>query len=118
MGRSDRALIGPRIVVPFRVHHLHPDDFLRRPFLDTNEDVAALAILPLLTGLWVPLETTQVQESRWRDGFCTMGAMTTRFTSVGAHAHAAACGRRSTRCEAAVAAVWVPRILIIPFRKF
>ena len=79
-GRSDLPLIGARILVPFRVHHVNPDDFLRRAFLDTNGDVAALAILPLLTGLWVPLGTTQVQVvalAGW--GFCAMGAMTNQI---------------------------------------
>lgn len=56
-GRSDFPVLGPRILVPFRVHHLNPDDFVRRRFLDANGDVAALMI-PILAGLLqVPLDT-------------------------------------------------------------
>src|SRR5687767_13671293 len=38
-GRDDVPLIGRRLLTPFRLHHLDPDDFLRRRFLDTNGDV-------------------------------------------------------------------------------
>jgi ubiquitin-conjugating enzyme E2 variant len=56
-GRDDLPVIGRRLLVPFRVHHVNPDDFLRRSFVDTNGDVAFLAV-PLLAGLtFVPLET-------------------------------------------------------------
>lgn len=55
-GRADLPVIGPRILVPFRVHHLNPNDFRRRTFLDTNGDIAALSIVPLLALLWVPLD--------------------------------------------------------------
>ena len=55
-GRDDCPFIGPRLLVPFRVHHINPADFLRRSFIDTNGDVALLA-LPLLVALWfVPLD--------------------------------------------------------------
>ena len=56
-GRADLPVIGPRLLVPFRVHHVNPDDFLRRRFVDTNGDVAALAIPLLLALLRMPLET-------------------------------------------------------------
>jgi hypothetical protein len=46
-GRDDLPIIGRRLLVPFRVHHINPDDFLRRRFIDTNGDVAFLAV-PLL----------------------------------------------------------------------
>ena len=46
-GRDDLPVIGHRLLVPFRVHHLNPDDFLRRRFVETNGDVAFLA-LPIL----------------------------------------------------------------------
>jgi ubiquitin-conjugating enzyme E2 variant len=49
-------LLGRRFVHPFRVHHVNPDDFLRRDFLDTNGDVALL-VIPFLGGaLWLPLD--------------------------------------------------------------
>jgi hypothetical protein len=79
-GRADLPLVGPRILVPFRVHHVNPDDFLRRKFLDTNGDVAALSILPLLAVLWIPLDTTRGQVlamAGW--GFCAMGVMTNQI---------------------------------------
>ena len=56
-GRDDLPLLGSRLLVPFRVHHVNPVDFLRRPFLDTNGDLALLA-LPVLGALYfVPLDT-------------------------------------------------------------
>lgn len=56
-GRDDVPIIGPRLLVPFRVHHINPDDFLRRSFVDTNGDVALLAV-PLLAALFLlPIET-------------------------------------------------------------
>jgi hypothetical protein len=55
-GRDDYPVIGHRLLVPFRVHHVNPDDFLRRRFIDTNGDVAFLAI-PVLVALGaVPLD--------------------------------------------------------------
>jgi ubiquitin-conjugating enzyme E2 variant len=55
-GRDDFPVIGPRLLVPFRVHHVNPADFLQRSFLDTNGDVAATTV-PLLACLFaVPLD--------------------------------------------------------------
>lgn len=31
-GRDDLPLIGQRFLVPFRVHHVYPDDFHRRSY--------------------------------------------------------------------------------------
>lgn len=56
-GRDDFPVIGRRLLVPFRVHHVNPDDFLRRRFIDTNGDVACVAIPVLLSLLAVPLQT-------------------------------------------------------------
>ena len=56
-GRDDLPVIGHRLLVPFRVHHLNPDDLLRRSFIDANGDPAFL-VLPVLLGLLtVPIET-------------------------------------------------------------
>jgi plasmanylethanolamine desaturase len=55
-GRDDYPIIGHRLLVPFRVHHVNPDDFLRRRFVDTNGDVAFLAIPVLLALGAVPLD--------------------------------------------------------------
>ena len=79
-GRADLPVVGSRILVPFRVHHVNPDDFLTRRFLDTNGDVAAISI-PVLSGLLVmPLE------SAWQHAvgfggfaFCLVGGMTNQI---------------------------------------
>jgi ubiquitin-conjugating enzyme E2 variant len=47
-GSESMPLIGRRFLHPFRVHHVNPDDFLRRRFIDTNGDVALL-VIPVLT---------------------------------------------------------------------
>ena len=39
-GRETLPVIGRRLLRPFRVHHVNPDDFTRRRFLDVNGDVA------------------------------------------------------------------------------
>ena len=57
-GRDDMPIIGHRLLVPFRVHHINPDDFLRRRFVDTNGDVAFIAVLVLVALFFVPLEIT------------------------------------------------------------
>jgi ubiquitin-conjugating enzyme E2 variant len=56
-GRDDLPVIGHRLLFPFRVHHVHPEDFLRRRFVQTNGDVALLAALVLLGLLALPLGT-------------------------------------------------------------
>jgi ubiquitin-conjugating enzyme E2 variant len=55
-GESDLPVIGHRLLVPFRLHHLHPDDLARRGFVETNGDTALLSasVLPCL--LLVPIE--------------------------------------------------------------
>ena len=63
-GRDDLPVIGHRLLVPFRVHHLNPDDLLRRPFIDANGDPAFL-VLPVLLGLFaVPIEAVWEGPSR------------------------------------------------------
>ena len=37
-------ILGRRLLRPFRVHHVTPDDFLRRGFLTVNGDVALISI--------------------------------------------------------------------------
>lgn len=58
-GSESMPLIGRRFLHPFRVHHVNPDDFLRRRFIDTNGDVALLVIPVLAAALALPLD------SRW-----------------------------------------------------
>ena len=66
-GRADFPVIGPRVLWPFRVHHVNPADFLRRRFLDTNGDVAAIVALALAGLLVMPLDAP------WQQGFGVAG---------------------------------------------
>ena len=79
-GRADLPIVGARFLVPFRVHHLNPDDFLRRRFLDTNGDVAALTI-PALAGLLVfPLDLAWQQAAAVAGlAFCALAGMTNQI---------------------------------------
>ncbi|MFI5314596.1 MAG: fatty acid desaturase family protein [Myxococcota bacterium] len=55
-GSESLPVLGRRLLRPFRVHHVNPDDFLERDFIDCNGDVALLAS-PLLVAAWlIPLE--------------------------------------------------------------
>lgn len=57
-GRDDLPFVGPHLLVPFRVHHINPHDFLQRDVVDVNGDVALLAA-PMLLGLAsVPIDTS------------------------------------------------------------
>jgi ubiquitin-conjugating enzyme E2 variant len=56
-GSETMPVLGRRFVRPFRVHHVNPDDFLRRDVIDTNGDVAMIVILVLTAAFWFPLET-------------------------------------------------------------
>jgi ubiquitin-conjugating enzyme E2 variant len=56
-GSEKLPFLGRRFLRPFRVHHVNPDDFLRRSFVDTNRDVSLL-LIPILAGArWIPLES-------------------------------------------------------------
>jgi len=48
-------VLGRRFLRPFRVHHINPEDFLRRDFVDCNGDVAMLNIPILLAALMMPV---------------------------------------------------------------
>jgi len=50
-------VLGRRFLRPFRVHHVNPDDFLRRDFIDCNGDVAMLNIPFLTVALMLPGST-------------------------------------------------------------
>jgi ubiquitin-conjugating enzyme E2 variant len=56
-GSETMPVLGRRLLRPFRVHHVNPDDFLRRNFIDCNGDVALLTSLFLLVALLIPLTT-------------------------------------------------------------
>src|SRR6185503_16904678 len=49
--------LGRRFLRPFRVHHVNPDDFLRRDAVDCNGDVAMLNIPFLTVALMLPGST-------------------------------------------------------------
>jgi ubiquitin-conjugating enzyme E2 variant len=56
-GHESWPVVGPRVLRPFRVHHVNPEDMLGRGFLDLNGDVA-LITLPILAAAWLmPIET-------------------------------------------------------------
>jgi len=57
-GRDDLPVVGKLLLVPFRVHHINPDDFARRSFVDTNGEVAAIALFVLASLLLIPLNHT------------------------------------------------------------
>jgi ubiquitin-conjugating enzyme E2 variant len=79
-GRDDLPIVGHRLLVPFRVHHVNPDDFLRRRFVDTNGDVAFVAVPVLLGLLSLPLGT--VREgivAVFGFGFCAVGMLTNQI---------------------------------------
>ena len=56
-GSESMPLLGRRFVRPFRVHHVNPDDLLRRSFVDCNGDVAMLTIPVLACAASIPLAT-------------------------------------------------------------
>jgi ubiquitin-conjugating enzyme E2 variant len=79
-GRDDCPIIGQRLLVPFRVHHVNPDDFLRRRFVDTNGEVAVIAIPCLLALLSLPLATWWGGPvAVFGVGFCAAGSMTNQI---------------------------------------
>jgi hypothetical protein len=81
-GREDFPVIGPRLLVPFRVHHVNPADILQRSFLDTNGDVAAVT-LPVLACLFaVPLDSVWGRAAAvFGFAFCGIGMLTNQITS-------------------------------------
>lgn len=55
-GSESMPIIGKRFLQPFRVHHVNPDDFLRREFFTVNGDVAMISAALLVTVYWIPLD--------------------------------------------------------------
>jgi len=79
-GRDDCPIIGHRLLVPFRVHHLNPDDFLRRRFVDTNGDVAFVAVPVLLGLLALPWDADWAAPvAVFGFGFCGIGMLTNQI---------------------------------------
>jgi ubiquitin-conjugating enzyme E2 variant len=54
-GNDDLPVVGRRLLKPFRLHHIDPDDFLRRSFIDANGDTAFVTLPVLAALLLVPL---------------------------------------------------------------
>jgi ubiquitin-conjugating enzyme E2 variant len=57
-GSETMPILGRRFVRPFRVHHVNPDDFLKRDFVDTNGDVAGIVSGFLIALFAIPLDST------------------------------------------------------------
>jgi plasmanylethanolamine desaturase len=66
-------VLGRRFLRPFRVHHVNPDDFLRRRFVDCNGDVAMLNTPVLIAALIIPLSS---------DGGAVMSLALTAFAAT------------------------------------
>lgn len=79
-GSESMPILGKRLLHPFRVHHVNPADFLRRQFIDTNGDVAFLALPLLVLALCIPL-TDVVQSSCavFMAAFTGVGLMTNQI---------------------------------------
>lgn len=79
-GSESMPVLGRRLLRPFRVHHLNPDDFLQRHFIDTNGDVALLGIPFLLLAL-----SLSAAGDAWRilavflTAFCGVGLFTNQI---------------------------------------
>jgi ubiquitin-conjugating enzyme E2 variant len=54
-GSVSTPVVGRRLLHPFRVHHVNPDDFLTRRFLDANSDVAMIVASILVAMSWIPV---------------------------------------------------------------
>lgn len=63
-GSETMPVVGRRLLWPFRVHHINPRDFLRRDWIDTSGDVAALVSFFLACGLLLPLDRLAGQLAR------------------------------------------------------
>jgi plasmanylethanolamine desaturase len=76
-GRETLPLIGRRLLRPFRVHHVNPDDFTRRGFLDVNGDVATIVVFLLLAALFLPLDLPWARITEvFLFSFCLVGLPT------------------------------------------
>ena len=79
-GRDDAPIVGRRLLVPFRVHHVNPDDLLRRSFVDANGDVAFVTV-PVLAGLLLsPLDAAWHRALAVTGlGACALGMLTNQI---------------------------------------
>lgn len=56
-GSESMPIIGKRFLEPFRIHHVNPNDSLRREFFDVNGDVAMMCAVLLSAVFWIPLDS-------------------------------------------------------------
>ncbi|MFN0053800.1 MAG: fatty acid desaturase family protein [Planctomycetales bacterium] len=76
-GSESMPLLGRRLLHPFRVHHVNPDDFLRRRFVDTNGDVAFLVVPILVAARVLPLDGVVCSVAAvFLTSFCAIGLLT------------------------------------------
>lgn len=79
-GRADLPIVGQRLLLPFRVHHINPGDFLTRSFPDTNGDSAAAVVPVLLFALWIPIEAVGWQAAAvFCVSLCAFAGMTNQI---------------------------------------
>lgn len=79
-GSESMPILGKRLLHPFRVHHVNPGDFLRRQFIDTNGDVAFLAIPVLLAARQIPLNSSWSHSAAlFVVSFASIGLMTNQI---------------------------------------
>ena len=64
-GSETMPIIGRRLLQPFRVHHINPEDILERRFIDINGDSAFL-VIPVLLGT-IPI----LPDETWQGLFIT-----------------------------------------------
>jgi ubiquitin-conjugating enzyme E2 variant len=84
-GSERMPVLGRRFLHPFRVHHLNPEDILRRGFVDLNGDVALLSLPLLAGGLLIPLSDA---EGRVATVFCVaLGACALPTNQIHQWAH-------------------------------
>ncbi len=56
-GSEAMPVLGKRLLRPFRVHHINPDDFLTRHWIDTNGDVGTIVSAVLAATFLIPLDS-------------------------------------------------------------
>ena len=79
-GRDDLPVLGPGLLVPFRVHHVNPDDFVSRSFVDTNGEVAIPAVLMFAGAFAIPFEPSWGGPAGvFGLAFCGVGMMTNQI---------------------------------------
>ena len=79
-GRDNLPVIGPRLLVPFRVHHINPNDFVSRSFVDTNGEVAIPAALMLAGVFAIPVHTGWgLCAAVFAQAFCGLGMVTNQI---------------------------------------